>query len=137
MPETFPDSARNELIVNIENSFFNASDTVCLDRLRLATEGYRQWADKPVAIKRAQTFRHILRSMQLDLESKAARSCSSMCLIQLNWRMPKSTLNTIVIWSSGLPDSTRDLSNSAPTNKRKLSAAQNMPPEVTKQVFKP
>jgi pyruvate-formate lyase len=44
-------------------------DTVCLERARLATEGYQRWADEPTPIKRAKTFAHILHNMTLDLDT--------------------------------------------------------------------
>jgi len=44
-------------------------DTVCLERARLATEGYQRWADEPIPIRRAKTFAHILENMTLDLDT--------------------------------------------------------------------
>lgn len=44
-------------------------DTVCLERARLATEGYRRFGGEPIALCRARTFAHILDNMTLDLHT--------------------------------------------------------------------
>ncbi len=53
----------------IRQAILDAPDTVCLERARLATEGYRRFDKDPVPLKRARTFAHILLHMTLDLES--------------------------------------------------------------------
>jgi formate C-acetyltransferase len=53
----------------IEDRLFDARDTVCLERARLVTEAYQQYAAEPAPIKRAHAFAHVLRNMSLDLES--------------------------------------------------------------------
>lgn len=59
----------NSLLKKIEDTLFLAEDSVCLERAKLITEGYRRFADRPIPIKRALAFEHVLRNMSLDLDS--------------------------------------------------------------------
>jgi formate C-acetyltransferase len=47
----------------------STKDTVCLQRARLVTEAYDEFASDPVPVKRAKAFAHVLRHMDLDLSS--------------------------------------------------------------------
>ena len=58
-----------DLIRRTRDILVSTPDAVCLERARLATEAYERWADEPVAIRRAKTFRHILENMTLDLDT--------------------------------------------------------------------
>jgi formate C-acetyltransferase len=58
-----------ELIKDARRALLAAPDTICLERARLATEGYQAFAADPVPLKRAKTFAHILDRMTLDLDS--------------------------------------------------------------------
>ena len=69
-------SNSNEMIPPMRDSvrrtreiLVSTPDTVCLERARLATEGYERWADEPTPIRRAKTFQHILENMTLDLDT--------------------------------------------------------------------
>ena len=53
----------------IEDTFFTAEDSVCLQRATLITEGYNRFADRPAPLRRALAFDHVLRHMSLDLDS--------------------------------------------------------------------
>ncbi len=57
------------LVRQIRNELISTEDTVCLQRARLVTEAYRQYEGEPAALKRAKTFAHVLRHMDLDIES--------------------------------------------------------------------
>jgi len=57
------------LVAQIEERLFSAKDTVCLERARLVTEGWRRYAQQPVAIRRAMAFRDVLLHMTLDLKT--------------------------------------------------------------------
>lgn len=57
------------LVRQIRDELLSSQDTVCLQRARLATEGYRRFEGDPVPLKRAKTFAHILQHMDLDLAS--------------------------------------------------------------------
>ena len=57
------------LIQSIRDSLLATEDTVCLQRARLVTDAYRQHEDDPAPLKRAKAFAHVLRHMDLDVES--------------------------------------------------------------------
>ena len=53
----------------IRDELLATEDTVCLQRARLVTKAYQAYAADPVPLKRAKAFAHVLRHMDLDLES--------------------------------------------------------------------
>lgn len=57
------------LIQRIRNELMSTEDTVCLQRAYLVTEAYKQYENDPPALKRAKAFAHVLRNMDLDVES--------------------------------------------------------------------
>ena len=59
----------NDLIRRTRELLVSTPDTVCLERARLATEGYRRFGDEPITLCRANTFAHILDNMTLDLRT--------------------------------------------------------------------
>jgi len=87
------------LIESCRRAVLNASDTVCLERARLATEGYQMFADDPVPVRRAKTFEHILRHMTLDLETNpifagntSSRPRAWMLLPEYSFDIPEQAL---------------------------------------------
>ncbi len=58
-----------DLIRRTRELLVSTPDTVCLERARLATEGYQRFGDEPIALCRARTFAHILDNMTLDLQT--------------------------------------------------------------------
>ena len=53
----------------IRDELLSTEDTVCLQRARLVTEAYRRYEGEAVPLKRARAFAHVLRHMDLDLDS--------------------------------------------------------------------
>ncbi|TFG71416.1 MAG: hypothetical protein E4H27_04670 [Anaerolineales bacterium] len=58
-----------KMIRFIRDSQLATPDTVCLERLRLVTEAYQQYAGEPPPSKRAKAFAYVLSQMTLDLDS--------------------------------------------------------------------
>jgi formate C-acetyltransferase len=56
-------------VLDIRDRLLSTADTVCLQRARLVTEAYQRYESDPVPIKRAKAFAHVLRYMDLDIES--------------------------------------------------------------------
>jgi len=56
-----------ELILQCRDLLRSTPDSICLERARLATEGYQRYEGEPVPLCRAKTFQHILDNMTLDL----------------------------------------------------------------------
>lgn len=59
----------NALLKRIRDELLSTEDTVCLQRARLVTEAYQRHEGDPVPLKRARTLAHVLRHMDLDLQS--------------------------------------------------------------------
>ncbi len=57
------------LIRGIRDRLLATGDTVCLQRARLVTEAFVEYADDPLPLKRAKAFAHVLRHMDLDVDS--------------------------------------------------------------------
>ena len=57
------------IIQEIRSDLLATEDTVCLQRAKLVTEAFREYADDPIPLKRAKAFVHVLRNMDLDLDS--------------------------------------------------------------------
>jgi len=57
------------LLQRIRDELMSTEDTVCLQRARLVTEAYQQYEHAPVPLKRAKAFAHVLRQMDLDVQS--------------------------------------------------------------------
>lgn len=57
------------LVQRIRDELMGAEDSVCLQRARLVTEAYQRYEGDPTPIKRARAFAHVLRHMDLDVES--------------------------------------------------------------------
>lgn len=88
-----------ELIQRTRETILAAPDTICLERARLATEGYQLYGDEPIALCRAKTFRHILENMTLDLDTNPvfAGNTSSgprawMLLPEYGFRIPEQAV---------------------------------------------
>jgi hypothetical protein len=58
-----------DLVRGIRDELLSTEDTVCLQRARLVTEAYRCHEGEAVHLKRARACAHVLRHMDLDLES--------------------------------------------------------------------
>jgi len=58
-----------KLIQQIRDELMSTEDTVCLQRARLVTEAYQKYDSDPIVLKRAKAFAHVLRCMDLDVES--------------------------------------------------------------------
>jgi pyruvate-formate lyase len=56
-------------VQQIRDELMSTEDTICLQRACLVTEAYQMYKDDPIPIKRAKSFAHILRNMDLDLKS--------------------------------------------------------------------
>ncbi|MBD3177857.1 MAG: hypothetical protein GF320_22000 [Armatimonadia bacterium] len=64
--------ATDELLRDVAESaerLFAATDSVSLERARLVTEAYAEYETEPTPIKRALAFGHVLRHMELDLQT--------------------------------------------------------------------
>jgi pyruvate-formate lyase len=99
-----------ELIRQARETLLSTPDTVCLERARLATEGYRMFAGEPVPLKRAKTFAHILQHMTLDLKTHpifagntATRPRAWMLLPEYGFNVPvQATIE--MDWAEGFLD---------------------------------
>ena len=58
-----------DLVLQIRNRLLATPDTVCLQRARLVTEAYRRYASDPVPLKRSKALAHVLRHMDLDVQT--------------------------------------------------------------------
>ncbi len=58
-----------DILWRIRERIVDAPDTVCLDRARLITEGYRLHESEPVPIQRAHALAHVMDHIRLDLQS--------------------------------------------------------------------
>jgi len=58
-----------DLVLQIRDHLLATPDTVCLQRARLVTDAYRQYASDPVPLKRAKALAHVLRHMDLDVQT--------------------------------------------------------------------
>ena len=58
-----------DLIRRIRDDLMATEDTVCLQRARLVTEAFQQHEGDPAPLVRAKAFAHVLRQMDLDVES--------------------------------------------------------------------
>ncbi|MCD6351629.1 MAG: hypothetical protein J7M26_05875 [Armatimonadetes bacterium] len=57
------------LVREVRRRLLATRDSVCLERARLVTEAYRQFADDPPPLRRAKAFAHVLAHMTLDVSS--------------------------------------------------------------------
>lgn len=57
------------MIQQTRDELMSTEDTVCLQRARLVTEAYQRYENDPVVLKRAKAFAHVLRHMDLDVQS--------------------------------------------------------------------
>ena len=62
-------SAMEALLQQIRDGLVSTQDTVCLQRARLVTEAYQRYENDLVPVKRAKAFAHVLRNMDLDVQS--------------------------------------------------------------------
>jgi len=58
-----------QIVQESREQLVSSVDTVCLDRLQLVTEVYREASDLPPTLLRAKAFSYVLDNMTLDLDS--------------------------------------------------------------------
>ena len=95
------------LIRKIRDELMSTEDTVCLQRARLVTEAYQQYEDDPVALKRAKAFAHVLRNMDLDVESNPIFAGNTSSQPRAWMLVPEHGMNNdtqVVIENEGLKD---------------------------------